>query len=172
MKNLKTLVINNEKTIILARFAVLLGVASIVPLIGNQLITGPIVNSLLFIAVATLGIRAGVLISIIPSFVALFSGILAPVMAPMVPFIIAGNILLVLMFNVLNKKNYWLGIILASLVKFLFLFITSNLFFNIIFKKEIAQKILSSMGSIQLITALSGGILAFFIIRIVNNKNN
>lgn len=77
-----------------------------------------------------------------------------------------GNILLVIIFDLLNKNNYWKAIILASLIKFLFLFTTSYLIFNIILEKEIARKILFTMGPIQFITAVSGGILAFLIIKI------
>lgn len=166
MSKLKILIIKNEKLIILTEFITLLTMISIAPLIKNQLITGTIVNSILFVSIATMGKRAAISISIIPSFIALFSGILLPIMIPIIPFIIMGNILLVIIFDLLNKNNYWKAIILASLIKFLFLFTTSYLIFNIILEKEIARKILFTMGPIQFITAVSGGILAFLIIKI------
>ncbi len=38
--------------------------------------------------------------------------------------------------------------------------------FNLILKKELAIKLSATMGYFQLLTALSGGILAFFVIKI------
>ena len=72
-------------------FLILLVVATLAPYTRNQYISGTIVNCTLLIATATLGIRAGLLICIIPSTIALATGLLPPVLAPMIPFIILGN---------------------------------------------------------------------------------
>ncbi|MDD3711031.1 MAG: hypothetical protein PHP37_00265 [Patescibacteria group bacterium] len=168
MKKTKTLIINNEKVFILLQFLTLLSIATIAPMIGNQLITGSIVNAILFITVMLLGVRAGILISIIPSFVALFSGIISITLIPIIPIVILGNILLILCFNFLKEKKYWIKIFFSSLLKFIFIFSFSNLFLNLILKREIIQKLIVNMGYFQLLTALSGGILAFFIVKFIN----
>ncbi len=141
-------------------------------MIGNQLITGIIVNAVLFTTVMLLGLRSGVLISIIPSFMALLSGTLPTALAPIIPIIISGNILLVLCFDFLKEKKYLVKIFFSGLLKSIFILSFSNLLLNLIFKKEIIQKLIISMGYLQLITALSGGVLAFFIVRLINRTKN
>ncbi|HCP60545.1 MAG TPA: iron hydrogenase, partial [Dehalococcoidia bacterium] len=84
----ETLTITREAVI---TFVVLLGIATVAPLSGSQFITGPIVNATLLIAVALLGMRDGILIGLIPSTIALATGLLPAVLAPMIPFIIVGN---------------------------------------------------------------------------------
>ncbi|PKM91338.1 iron hydrogenase [Candidatus Falkowbacteria bacterium HGW-Falkowbacteria-1] len=172
MQNIKTLVIDNKKTVALFQFALLLGLVSIAPLFGKQLITGTIVNAILFTATILLGLRAGILIGIIPSLIALATGTLPLVFAPAVPFIIFGNILLVTSFYLLKNKNYWLGSVSASFIKFVFLYGTSSLLFNLILKEQIAYKLSATMGWVQLVTALSGGILSFFVFKLLNNNKD
>lgn len=98
-------------------------------------------------------------------------GLLPMVMAPMVPFIIMGNFLLVYIFSLLRKNNFFLGLIPAALLKFSFLFLVSNFLISFFVKQAIADKIAVMMSYPQLITALMGGIIAYFIIG-RNYKNN
>lgn len=165
MNQIKTLTINREIIFILIKFIVLVGVATTVPLIGQQAITGSIVNAVLFIMVTILGLQAAILAGLIPSLIALSVGLLPSILAPMIPFIMMGNIILVLVFDYLRKKNYWLGIISASILKFLFLFGTSSIMVNLILKKELAHKMAIIMGWPQLLTALAGGLIAYLFLK-------
>ncbi len=142
-------------------FVVLLGIASAAPLIHNQFITGPIVNATLLIAVAVLGIRDGLLIGLIPSSIALGIGLLPPVLAPMIPFIIVGNAILVVTFGYLRHKNYWLGVVSGAVLKFAFLFGTSSIVTNLLLNQQVAAKVAIMMSWPQLVTALAGGLLAY-----------
>jgi hypothetical protein len=118
MNNTRALTINKTNII---TFLILLMVATLAPHAGNQFVTGTIVNCTLLITVATLSIRAGLLTCIIPSTIALTTGLLPVVLAPMIPFIILGDAVLLITFDYLNKINYWLGAITGSVLKFAFL---------------------------------------------------
>jgi hypothetical protein len=151
----------------LIKFFLLAGIAIVAPLINQQMVTGPLVNSVLFISVVVLGIRWGLLVGMVPSVIALSAGLLPFVMAPMVPFIILGNAILVGIFYLLRNKNYWLGIFSAAVLKFLFLAGTSALMSEIFFKNQIGTKIAAMMAWPQLFTALAGGIIAYVFLRTV-----
>lgn len=161
MINEKALTMDKNKIISLAQFALLIAVATIVPFFHQQLITGPIVNGTLFAAAILLGTQWGIMVGLIPSIIALSVGTLPAALAPMVPYIMISNAILILAFNFLKNKNYWLAVISASLLKFIFLFATSSLVINLLFKKELAESVSMMMSYPQLLTALSGGALAW-----------
>lgn len=165
MFNIKELAINREKITFLTKLAALLSVAMVVPLFHQQIITGPIVNATLFVATAVLGVSGGILVGLIPSVVALSAGLLPPVLAPMVPFIMISNTILVLTFHRLKERNYWMGMILGSILKFIFLYSTSSIVINLLLKKEVATQVSLMMNWPQLLTALAGGCLAYVFIK-------
>jgi len=158
----ETLTITRETVI---TFVVLLGIATVAPLSGSQFITGSIVNATLLIAVALLGMRDGILIGLIPSSIALATGLLPAVLAPMIPFIIVGNAIMVVIFGYLRGKNYWLGLVSGSVLKFAFLFGTSSIVANLLINEQLAGKVAVMMSWPQLVTALAGGLLAYGFLR-------
>ena len=160
MNKTKTLTLRKE--IILVQFAALTGVAVVAPLLGSQFVSGSIVNAVLFTTVILLGWRSAVLMATIPSLIALSVGLLPLVLAPMVPFIITANIILVSVYNFSLKKNYWLRVILASFLKFVFLFFTSSIVINLFLTEKVAAKVAIMMSWPQFVTALIGGLLAYF----------
>ncbi len=165
--NINVKIINLDRTVIadLIKILFLIGFLTIVPVFHNQMVTGPLVNAILFIATYLFNIRIAVLIGLIPSAVALSIGLLSPVLGPMVPFIMTANILLVISFNYFKNKNYWLGIGISSLLKFVFLSNVSLIVFKLIVKKEIAVGLANMMGWPQLITSLTGGLIAYVFLR-------
>jgi hypothetical protein len=116
--------------------------------------------------VAFLGARDGLIVSLVPSSFALATGLLPAVLAPMIPFIIAGNAILVLAFAYLSKFNFWAGAIVGSALKFAFLFGTSSIVIGLLFNKEVAPAVAQMMSYTQLITAVAGSIVAFGIIKL------
>lgn len=154
-------------------FVGLTAVVGIVPFyIHNQFITGPLVNAALILGVMTLGTGPAVTIGLVPSVVALSSGLLPIVLAPMVPFIMISNAILVLMFASLRKINFWTGVGGAALIKYLFLYISSNVVVGLITQQPIAAKASAIMMSWpQLATALIGGAFAYGVLRIWRFKN-
>jgi len=147
------------------KFILLLGVVTMAPLFRQQIITGPIVNATLFISAFLLGTPSAILIGLIPSVIALSVGLLPVVLAPMIPFIMLGNTILIVTFGYLKERNYWLGVISASVLKFIFLFSTTSIVIDLLLKKEIASKVAIMLGWPQLITALVGGLIAYLFLR-------
>jgi len=173
MEKSKILVLNKKIVIELIAFLFLTGIVTIAPLFHSQPITGPIVNAILFIAVSLLGVEYAFLVGLIPSVIALSTGLLPVILAPMIPFIMLSNAILIITFAYLKNKNYWLGVIVASVLKFLFLFTTSSVVINLLLKKEIAIKVASMMSWSQLATALAGGVIAYiFLSNLKKIKNN
>jgi riboflavin transporter len=160
MNNQQELTLSKSNIIVSMKFIALLGVSVLAPFFGQQMITGTIVNAVLFITTIVLGIKAGFLVAIIPSLIAFSIGTLPMPLTPMIPYIIISNVLLILIFSGLKNKNYWLAIGTASFLKFIFLFSTSSIVLDLVIKKEIAQNILIMMSYPQLLTALAGGFLA------------
>jgi len=160
---MKTKILSIEKAKIKEAviFSALLLTATFVPLLGSQAVTGPIVNAALFLATLVVGVQGALMVALFPSLVALFSGaILPPAALPMVPFIMVANCILVLLFSRFSER-FWAGVVIASFAKFLFLALTSLLFFGILFEGLVPEQILVIMSWPQLVTALLGGVIAF-----------
>lgn len=144
--------------------AVLVGAATLAPLLHSQLVTGTIVNATLFLAAMSLGFGTASAIALFPSLIALAVGTLPPAMAPLVPLIIVSNVVLVAVFMLLKRYSFARAAVLASLAKFLFLVSFSATIIRY-FEPGMPWSALSSMiGWPQLITALSGAAVAYFIV--------
>lgn len=169
MNNLSSIALSKNKITYLTLFVSLFIVAYFAPFLKQQLVTGTIVNATLFITVSLLGTRAGIIMAMIPSLIALAVGTLPTPLAPMLPFIMLSNIFLVLIFKVLEKK-YFLAITIASTLKFAFLFLSSSIIINLLLKNELAQSIIIMMSWPQFITALLGGLLAYLFLRYFPKK--
>lgn len=149
----------------------IVGFASfVVPfLLGQpQLVVGSIVNTALFLSALFLPQPLINAIILLPSLALISRGLvfgpLTPFLFIMLPFIWAGNWLLVNIFkqSILKKTSYWLAAILASVIKFIFLYTSANLLFKL---HLIPQLFLTTMGIFQLTTALIGSGIAFLILK-------
>jgi len=115
--------------------------------------------------VVLLGTQTTLVMCLLPSVIALSVGLLPAVLAPMIPFIMISNVILVVTFGFLRNKNYWLSIGVASFLKFIFLFSTSSIVIKLLLKKEVASSVVAIMSWPQLATALAGGVLAFVFLK-------
>ena len=157
----------------LTRFLALVSVATILPFfIHSQLITGTIINATLILALFLTGLRSALLISFLPSTIALGSGLLPLVLAPAIPFIIASNIIFVLVIDLMYKKlqskrnAHWLIFLSASGLKFIFLLFTVNFLAAFFIEANLVLVIGKMMGYLQLLTALAGSFIAYLFLRI------
>ncbi|MFA6513900.1 MAG: iron hydrogenase [Patescibacteria group bacterium] len=157
--------INKITLVNLAQFTALLAVAVFAPLSHNQIITGSLVNATLFIAAATIGLEGAILIGILPSTFALLFGTLPIALAPLIPFIILSNILLILVVSSFKKYNSSLVFFSAAVLKFLFLFAVSSWAINLLFHGNLVKTASIMLSWPQLITALIGGLIALVIIK-------
>lgn len=158
--------ISEKKITVAIQLIVMVALASLLPLFPLQQITGPLVNALLYIAVVMLGVNNALLICFLPSVVAISTGLLPILMLPLIPVIIVGNILLVLMFSRLREKNFWLGVGVASLLKYIFIYsLASILASQMIQQPPFAKVVSTMMGLPQLVNALLGGIIAWIFLK-------
>ena len=155
----KTAILDRTSTKVMI-FAFFLALSVAAPLIKIQLITGPLVNATLFLAVIYLGAREAMLIGLIPSLISLSVGLLSPVLAPMIPFIMLSNVLLVFVFDIVRNRSEPAGFVIAAIIKFAFLYFMASVVIRLIPNPIFAQKAVLTMGSIQLITALIGAVIA------------
>lgn len=148
-----------------------------------QWLIGTIVNTVLFLGVLFLPKKYFLPLIIFPSLGVLARGaIFGPLtffLIYFLPFIWLGNWILMLVFEKAIKKlqvqnpglkyssfKYLFAVLLASLAKFLFLFLTANLYFNL---KVVPKIFVASMGLNQLSTALAGGVISFLIYKAFKN---
>jgi hypothetical protein len=131
----------------------------------QQLITGTLVNA--FLIIAALHFRGWKVLPLVmlPSIAAVLNGLLfgpfTIFLLYMMPFIWLGNFALVYLFkqmHVASRTNYWITLGIASLVKAGLLFGVAFLLINASILPAI---FLTTMGVLQLGTAIAGGIVAF-----------
>ncbi len=137
-----------------------------------QQVVGTLVNAFLIITALNLGARQALSLSLLPSIGALSRGILfgpfTPALAIMVPFIWAGNFILILAIKMLfveRRASYALAVIAGSFAKAGLLFASA---FALLQFGLVPALFLSAMGVVQLFTALAGGVLAFLTVKAGN----
>jgi len=125
-----------------------------------QWLVGIIVNACLFLSAIYLPKKYFIPLAILTSFGVLARGLvfgpLTMFLVYFLPFIWLGNLILILVF----KR---MGFIVASVAKFLFLILIANIYFNF---SVVPVIFLQAMGLTQLATALSGGLIAFIILKL------
>lgn len=127
-----------------------------------QLITGSVVNALLFIATTRMSKKAIVPVLLLPSVGALLHGVIfgpqTIFLVYFLPFIWTGNYMLTLLFSGLKTQPYWIRLIFASVGKYMLLVASAGLYYHL---GIVPALFVSSMGIIQLTTAFIGGIIAY-----------
>ncbi len=171
---LKEKIIEQANVRALIQFLGLAGIAAFLPFVVHvQWLTGPIVNAILILALFLAGIRSALTLCLIPSLMALSGGLLPAVLAPVVPFIMLGNVILILSMDYAtehrgtppNAKYYWLGLVIGAGLKFLFLFLSVNVIAKLLIKQELAVKVAQMMSWPQFATAITGGLIAWVILK-------
>jgi len=163
--------VNREKTIYVTRTGVLLALALVFQ-IGFRAIAqsavGPLVNFVLVISGGLVGTLSGIIIGSLTPLVAFFFGIMPKF--PLVPFIMVGNALLVILFNIIRKRvpkyGEYIGLIIAALGKFIFLAFSVR-YIIVLFMPKIPGPIVAALSLPQLYTALIGGGLAILIMKLL-----
>jgi len=165
MATAKRFALTKDMVIDWVAFTVLASAIFLAPMFHNQLFTGPLVNAALFIAVYFLGLKDALLLGAIPSLIAYFVGLLPAPLGPMIPYIIISNFIMVTIFYYLREKNYWLGVFMASFLKYIFLYATSYILIDFVAKGAQAKTVAAMMSWPQFSTAVAGGFLAFIFLK-------
>lgn len=181
-------------TSFIARTAILLAIALLSQFILlkfvppgplNSIVVGIIINLTLFIAVASNNVYSGILIGFLTPVTAFLQGKLA--IWFLIPIVGASSAILCIVFALClkmlpktKKINYIVGIIVASIVKFLVMYISIKTFVPILLtnfsgKPDKAVALMVSTLTVmwsypQLISALLGGFLSIFVIKALKSN--
>lgn len=162
-----------NSTLLLTRSGLLLALVSIFPLLAlPQPITGVAVNVVLYIASALVGPIGGIIIGCLTPWLAALRGVLPPPLIVAAPFIMLGNIILVLTFNYFRNRNPLVGIISAALAKFTVIIVGAQIIIPQFLQlpPPVAVKVTAILGLPQIFTALGGGLLALIILQAIPGK--
>lgn len=147
-------------------FLVLLIAMSLVPLIRVQLVSGMLVNAMLFLAVSYVGKRAGFALSILPSLVAFWVGLVPAVALPFIPWIMASNVLLVAVFAAAQNSHSLVRYGTSVTAKGIFLLLFGSLVGTLLGGASFAHILSTMFGWIQFVTAGAGAVLAYTMVRV------
>jgi hypothetical protein len=160
--NWKKITPTSRNVLFITRTAILMALTLAIQMMGMpQYVTGPLVNTMLYVAAVFVGIWGGVAIGLITPVVAFWRGILPPPLGPMIPFIALGNVILVIVYGLLEKRNKYVAVVAASIIKYLVLAGAVRLIV------AVPPKIAQMMQVPQLITALAGGAIAILLSEIL-----
>lgn len=172
MYQLKENVLVRTNTRALVNFLVLGSAVTFLPFfIHVQWLTGPVINAILILTLFLVGIRGALVIALIPSLMALSGGLIPPILAPIVPFIMISNVIFILVIEYFHDKvknafnGYFLGVFFGAMLKFLFLFFSTAFIVKLLMKQELAVKVAQMMSWPQFFTAAIGGMLAFMALK-------
>ena len=115
--------------------------------------------------IVIIGPMEAILLGLMPSAIALSTGLLPIALAPMVPFIMIGNAVLVVLFHYLRGQNFALRLGLSALLKFAFLHFSVVFIMSALLQNEIVSKLAIMMSWPQFVTAVIGGIIVYPIIK-------
>ncbi|MDR1209838.1 MAG: hypothetical protein LBK41_05935 [Clostridiales bacterium] len=146
--------------------------------LGITLLTGSGVNLILIAAVTLAGLPSGLCVALISPVLAFVFGI--PKFLPLVPFIAAGNAILVLAWHFASKIRLpkmpavWaVAAVAGALLKFAFLYFAivriAIPVFGIV-PEQAAPQISVMFGVSQLITALIGGAIAVAVLTMIGGR--
>jgi hypothetical protein len=149
----------NSNLKLLTRAAVLLALTLAVQSLRlGQAVTGTAVNAMLLTAAVVVGPWGAAAIGLLTPVTAFFLGVLNPVLAPAIPFIMAANATLVLIFGFGRRLNLYLALIAGAVAKYLLLSAAVLYIINLPGPVSIALRVP------QLFTALGGGLVALLIL--------
>jgi len=140
----------------------------------SQWLVGTIVNACLFLTAMYLPKKYFIPLAILPSLGVLARGLvfgpLTMFLVYFLPFIWLGNLILLYVFEYTTNLtgvrfrgyNLLYGVTGSAVGKFAFLFLVANIYYNF---QIVPAIFLQTMGVFQLFTALSGGAIAFIILK-------
>lgn len=140
----------------------------------SRIVVGPVVNAILLLTVYFCGRRFGFLMAVLTPLLALVTGQLNPLLAPFIPFIMLGNLALVIPFSFLLRTmtTRIVGLLVGAGLKYLvmnFAAVNAVSLFGLSIPAPVAKMLPVAFGSIQLVTALAGGALALVLIQMLKD---
>lgn len=155
-------------------FALLTVLSFAVPFLlsSSQPVTGTVVNAALFLSAVLLPTRLYLPLLVLPSLATVSRGL---VFGPLTPFLIyflpviwLGNAVLVFSFKKFYLKlGYFPSVVVSAVFKSLLLFLSAQIYFNL---HLVPLVFLTTMGGMQIITAILGGLLSYPLAKKVINE--
>jgi hypothetical protein len=138
----------------------------------HQLITGTLVNAALIGSVILFPGKLILPLIFFPSLGVLSRGIifgpLTPFLVYFLPAIWLSNFLLVKVFELSNIRfSYFKSLGISAIAKYLLLYLLANLYFHF---SLVPKLFVQTMGIFQLVTALSGGMLVYLLLKGFHGK--
>lgn len=164
---MKTIALHVRQILAYQFSSILYGFSFAIPLLFSspQIITGTVVNCLLFLSVQRLSKKELIPLVVLPSLGAVAHGVLfgpqTIYLYYFLPFIWLGNYLLIHLFSSFRTYPYVSRVVISAVSKYLLLQLFAQLFFH---NHIVPSVFVISMGYIQLFTALLGGLLSYGII--------
>jgi hypothetical protein len=147
-------------------------VATFLPFVVHiPLITGPIINALLILILFIVGIRYALLMCFVPSLMALAGGLLPFVLAPIIPFIMIGNVIFIVSIDYFYRSakkqlnGYWIGVFVGAALKYLFIWFNANFMIGFILRGQLSTAAAQIISWPQFATAAAGGVIAWAILK-------
>lgn len=170
---------SNTRNLVLT--SLFLAIAIVVQLIGrfnpdiSRVLVGPVINTILLLTAYFCGKRYGLIMPFLTPLMALITGQLNPLLTPFIPFIILGNLALVIPFMLLlsTPVRRTTGILLGSGLKYLVMsFAAANAvsIFGLRIPASAAKMLPVAFGTVQLFAALAGGAIAMVLIQLLKNS--
>jgi len=170
---MKTLITSVHKLLLFRLNLVIYFLAFTIPVVISHplWIVGTVINCLLYLTAERLSEKSILPVVVLPSLGAIIYGVLfgpqTVFLYYFLPFIWLGNYTLIKIFVLTKNQNFFLRTVFASSAKFLLLFSFAKIYFGF---QIVPQLFVTSMGIVQLVTALAGGILAYFILQFSKSK--
>lgn len=141
----------------------------------SRWIVGPLINLLLLLTIWYCGGRYGYLLASLTPIMAWLVGQLNPVLAPFIPFIIVGNLLYILPFDLLRNHlpGRIMGMVTGSVLKFFFLSASVRYLLpvlNLGIPPKVQANMATAFGTVQLVAALIGGVIALIVIHMLDKR--
>jgi riboflavin transporter len=136
-----------------------------------QWVTGPLVNALLILILFIVGIRSALVMCFVPSLMALAGGLLPFALAPVIPFIMLGNVIFILsvdyFYKSAKKENngFWIGVVVGAALKYLFIWFNANLMTTFFLRDTLGVAVARLISWPQFATAVAGGAIAWVILK-------
>jgi hypothetical protein len=152
--------------------AVLVAWQAVSRAIPGTLVTGMGVNFILIIATVVCSLKTGICVAAISPIMAQLFGI-APPFPILVPILALGNIVLVLAWYFLAKREpaavtRIIAIVIGAAAKFGIIYLGVNLIVIALLETQLPPPVLAAFGIRQLFTAGIGGALAYVVIPLLN----
>lgn len=134
-------------------------------LLHSQWYTGTIVNAILVLTLLRVGLKESILFCFVPSIVVFATGALSAPLLPIIPFIMASNLILVLIISQTQKRKFQKinSLFLASFLKFAFLYGSWTFLMSSFLNENLLIKTATIFGGMQFITAFLGTLIAFLL---------